>query len=111
MHGHSQHHGHHHSTCSAKEATRAFAIGVVLNAAFVVIELAFGLLAGSLALVADAGHNLSDVLGLVLAWVASILARQKPSGRRTYGFGRTSILAALANAILLLIAIGAIAWE
>jgi len=105
------HHGHDHASCAASRATRAFAIGIVLNTAFVVIELVFGLLAGSLALVADAGHNLSDVLGLMLAWGASLLARRKPSGRRTYGFGRTSILAALANAILLLIAIGAIAWE
>lgn len=89
----------------------AFAIGVGLNAAFVAIELSAGLWAGSLALVADAGHNLSDVLGLLLAWGASYLVRRKPSGRRTYGFRRTSILAALGNAILLLVAVGAIAWE
>jgi cobalt-zinc-cadmium efflux system protein len=106
------HHGHDHSLPDAKRSTgKAFAIGTVLNAAFVLIELAFGFWAGSLALIADAGHNLSDVLGLLLAWGASWLARRKPSGRRTYGFGRTSILAALANAILLLIAVGAIAWE
>src|SRR5262249_1950530 len=108
------HHGHDHASCpdlANRNAARAFAIGVVLNTAFVVIEFTFGVMAGSLSLVADAGHNLSDVLGLLLAWGANWLSQRKPSGRRTYGFGRTSILAALANAILLLIAVGAIAWE
>lgn len=106
------HHGHDHSSCHAsRNPGRAFAIGAVLNAAFVAIELAFGFWAGSLALIADAGHNLSDVLGLLLAWGASYLARRRPSGRRTYGLRRTSILAALANGILLLMAVGAIAWE
>jgi len=90
---------------------RAFALGVALNLAFVCIEAGFGLMAHSLALVADAGHNLSDVLGLVLAWVASVLARRRPTPRRTYGMRRSSILAALANAVILLVAIGAIAWE
>lgn len=90
---------------------RAFAIGVGLNLSFVVVEVIYGLQAHSLALVADAGHNLSDVLGLVLAWVASVLARRRPTPRRTYGMRRSSVLAALANAVLLLIAIGAIAWE
>ena len=91
--------------------TRAFAIGVALNAAFVLIEATCGFLSGSLALLADAGHNLSDVLGLLLAWGASYLARRKPTGRRTYGWGRTSILAALVNGVLLYVAVGAIAWE
>lgn len=86
-------------------------MGVALNAAFVLIEAACGLYSGSLALMADAGHNLSDVLGLLLAWAAVYLSRQRPSLRRTYGWGRTSILAALANAILLLVAVGAIGWE
>jgi cobalt-zinc-cadmium efflux system protein len=99
---------HHHAP---RDFGWAFAIGVGLNAAFVAIELAAGWWTGSLALVADAGHNLSDVLGLLLAWGASYLAKRKPSGRRTYGWRRTSILAALGNAILLLVAIGAIAWE
>jgi cobalt-zinc-cadmium efflux system protein len=99
---------HHHAP---QNYGRAFAIGIALNASFVAIELAAGIWAGSLALVADAGHNLSDVLGLLLAWGASYLVRRKPSGRRTYGLRRTSILAALANAILLLVAVGAIAWE
>jgi cobalt-zinc-cadmium efflux system protein len=90
---------------------RAFAIGVALNTGFVVIEALFGILSGSLALVADAGHNLSDVLGLLLAWGASILVRRRPTLRRTYGLRRSSILAALLNAVFLLIAIGAIGWE
>lgn len=103
------HNCHHHH--APKDFGRAFALGVGLNAAFVAIELGAGMWAGSLALVADAGHNLSDVLGLLLAWGAAYLARRKPSGRRTYGWRRTSILAALGNAILLLVAVGAIAWE
>lgn len=78
---------------------------------FVVVELAAGLVTGSLALVADAGHNLSDVLALVLAWTAMMLGQRRASQRRTYGWGRSSILAALANALLLLIVIGAVAWE
>jgi len=89
----------------------AFAIGVTLNIAFVITEVIFGRLSNSLALVADAGHNLGDVLGLVLAWGASILAQRKASERRTYGMRRTTILAALINAVVLLIAIGGIAWE
>lgn len=103
------HNCHHHH--APKDFGQAFALGVGLNAAFVAIELGAGMWAGSLALVADAGHNLSDVLGLLLAWGAAYLARRKPSGRRTYGWRRTSILAALGNAILLLVAVGAIAWE
>lgn len=90
---------------------RAFAIGVSLNLAFVVIEAVYGLRAHSLALVADAGHNLSDVLGLLLAWGAVVLARRRPTPRRTYGMRRSSVLAALGNAVLLLIAIGGVAWE
>lgn len=90
---------------------RAFAIGVALNLTFVIIEAIYGLRAHSLALVADAGHNLSDVLGLLLAWGAATLGATRPSPRRTYGLRRTSILAALANAILLLIAVGGITWE
>ncbi len=100
--------GHSHG---APSHNRAFAIGVGLNLAFVAVEAAYGLRAHSLALVADAGHNFSDVLGLLLAWGAAYLAVVKPSVRRTYGLRRTSILAALGNALLLLIAVGAIAWE
>jgi cobalt-zinc-cadmium efflux system protein len=84
---------------------------VALNTAFVLIEGGFGFWSGSLALVADAGHNLSDVLGLLLAWGANYLARRRPSGRQTYGLGRASILAALANGVLLFMAIGGIVWE
>ncbi len=90
---------------------RAFGVGVALNLAFVAVEAGYGLRAHSLALVADAGHNLTDVLGLLLAWGAATLGSQRPSPRRTYGLRRTSILAALANALLLLIPVGAIAWE
>jgi len=90
---------------------RAFAIGVSLNLAFVVIEFIYGVLANSMALIADAGHNLSDVLGLVIAWVACVLARRPPTSRFTYGLGGSSILAALFNAVFLLVAVGAIAWE
>jgi cobalt-zinc-cadmium efflux system protein len=106
---HSHHHDHDHA--HADSGTPAFAIGVALNATFVLIEAVFGWWAGSLALLADAGHNLSDVLGLLLAWGASYLSQQRPSSRRTYGLGRTSIMAALANSLLLLVAVGAIAWE
>jgi cobalt-zinc-cadmium efflux system protein len=90
---------------------RAFAIGVALNAGFVVIEVVYGLMAHSLALVADAGHNLSDVFGLLLAWGAAVWSRQSPTERHTYGWRRSSILAALANAMFLLVSIGIIAWE
>ncbi len=90
---------------------RAFAIGVALNTAFVVVEAAFGLVAHSLALLADAAHNLSDVLGLLLAWGAASLARRPPSERFTYGLRSSTIMAAVANAVLLLVACGGIAWE
>ncbi len=90
---------------------RAFAIGIVLNIGFVIIEAVFGVVSGSLALLADAGHNLSDVVGLLLAWGASYLSRRKPSKRRTYGWHGSSILAAMLNAVILLLAVGAIAWE
>ena len=101
-------HGHHHAP---QDFGSAFAIGIGLNLVFVVIEAAAGFLYGSMALVADAGHNLSDVLALVLAWVASIAARRPPSGRFTYGFKSSTILAALGNAMLLAFAIGAILFE
>lgn len=103
-------HGHNHSHAPT-DFGRAFAIGVVLNSAFVVVEAVFGILSGSMALVADAGHNLSDVLALLIAWGASIAAKRPPSGRFTYGLKSSTILAALANATLLLIAIGAILFE
>ncbi len=100
-------HSHHHET----DFGRAFAIGVILNTAFIIAEVVFGLLSHSLSLLADAGHNLSDVLGLLMAWAATNLARRSPTERFTYGLRRSSVLAALFNAILLLVSIGAIAWE
>ena len=90
---------------------RAMMLGVGLNAGFVVVEITAGVWAGSLALLADAGHNASDVVGLLLAWGASWLARRPPSRRYTWGLGRATIFAALANAFLLLVACGAIFWE
>ena|SRR5687768_2264424 len=109
-HGHDRGHGHGYSHTPAN-FDRAFAIGVGLNVAFVVAELVFGLRTNSLALVADAGHNLGDVLALVLAWAGTVLARRQPTRRRTYGMRRFSILAAVANAGILLIAVGAIIVE
>ena len=102
--------GHEHIH-TAKDYNRAFAIGILLNLTFVGIEFFYGQRAHSLALVADAGHNLGDVLGLALAWGAAVLSRRSPTANRTYGLRRSSILAALINAIVLLIALGAIAWE
>lgn len=102
------HHGHHHGP---KSYNRNFAWAVALNLGFVIIEVAYGLKADSLALLADAGHNLSDVLGLLLAWGASHLGRREASERRTYGLQKSTILAALFNALFLLVAVGAIAWE
>lgn len=90
---------------------KAFAIGVGLNLAFAVIEAICGYLAESLVLLADAGHNLSDVLSLLLAWGASALAERKPSARRTYGYRRVTVLASLFSGVLLVLALGAIAWE
>ncbi len=90
---------------------RAFAIGVVLNTAFVLAEAGAGLMIGSLSLLADAGHNLSDVLSLLLAWGATILAKRAPSGRRTYGLRKATILASLGNAAMLMLAVGAITSE
>jgi cobalt-zinc-cadmium efflux system protein len=104
------HGGHGHSHGPANYG-RAFAIGVVLNLLFVGIEALYGWRSNSLSLLADAGHNLSDVLGLVLAWVATVLAQRVPTARRTYGLRRSSILASLGNALLLLAAVIGIAWE
>ncbi len=107
-HGHNHAGGHHHAPASFGTA---FAIGIGLNAAFVVAEAVFGYLGNSVALIADAGHNLSDVLALVVAWLADHLSRRAPSARFTYGLRGSSILAALFNAIVLLVAVGAIGWE
>ncbi len=90
---------------------RAFAIGVALNTGFIVAEVAFGLFSHSLTLLADAGHNLGDVLGLIMAWAATNLQERRATQRYTYGLRRSSVLAALFNALLLLVSVGAIAWE
>jgi cobalt-zinc-cadmium efflux system protein len=107
-HAHGQAHGHQHGPARYDQA---FAIGIGLNLAYVVLEATFGFISGSLALIADAGHNLSDVAGLALAWGAAWLSRRHPTERRTYGYRRSSILASLANAVLLLVAVGAISLE
>ena len=101
----------HHHTHEHQGHDRAFAIGIALNLAFVAIETVYGVLAHSMALLADAGHNLSDVLALALAWGASVLGKRGPSQRFTYGLGSTSILAALVNAMLLMLVVGGIAVE
>jgi cobalt-zinc-cadmium efflux system protein len=112
---HDEHAGHAHGPGGHVHAPAsfgtAFAIGIGLNTAFVIAEGLFGYASNSVALVADAGHNLSDVLGLVVAWVAMVLSKRAPSARFTYGLRGSSILAALFNAVFLLVAVGAIAWE
>ena len=114
-HGHAGHshaaHGHAGHSHAPARFDAAFAVGTALNAGFVALQVFFGLAAHSVALLADAVHNLGDVLGLVLAWVAVVLARRAPSARRTYGWGRGTILASLANAVVLLVGIGAISVE
>lgn len=103
------HHAHGHDSFDPTQ--RAFAVGVTLNLIFVAVELFFGFHANSLALLADAGHNFSDVIGLLIAWGALALAKRKPSARFTYGLRSSTILAALANAMILLVAVGGILWE
>ena len=110
MHGHSHHHDHNHPS-GQRDFQLAFAIGTGLNIALVGLQAVYGVIGHSVALLADAGHNLGDVFGLLLAWGASAAARRAPSSRYTYGLRSSSILAALANAIILLIAVGAIALE
>jgi len=100
--------GHSHAP---QDYTRAFALGIVLNAGIVALQLVFGLMANSMALIADAGHNLSDVLGLVVGWAGAVMAKRSPSRRFTYGLKKASILAALINGLFLLVAVGAIAAE
>lgn len=107
---HGHHHGHAHSHAPASFGT-AFAVGAALNIALIAAEVGYGLAAGSVALLADAAHNFGDVLALLLAWGAAILARRRPSARRTYGWGRFSIGAALVNAMVLLVGAGMIAVE
>lgn len=102
-------HDHHHHELS--NYNRSFAIGIALNVIFVVIEVSYGILADSLALIADAGHNLSDVMSLMLAWGASYLATKHPTKTKTYGLRKVTIMASLISAVLLLVALGGIAWE
>lgn len=104
----SHNHSHHHHP---HNYNKAFLFGVALNITFVLVEVFFGLLADSLALLADAGHNLSDVVSLLLAWAAAALAAQKPTAKWTYGFRRVAILASLISALLLLLTLGGIVWE
>ncbi len=112
-HNHSHTHDHSHAGHSHAPANfgKAFLIGITLNSLFVIIEMVYGYRANSVALIADAGHNVSDVLGLAAAWFATYLARRKPTVRHTYGLLSSSILAALANATFLLIVTGGIVWE
>ncbi|MYM81732.1 cation diffusion facilitator family transporter [Duganella sp. FT50W] len=111
-HDHAGHgHGHHHHHGDPNTMGRAFAIAITLNLLFVGVEFFYGFLANSTALMADAGHNLSDVLGLILAWGAAILAKRVPNQQYTYGLRSTSMLAALFNALLLLVACGGITYE
>ena len=115
--GHSHHghdHGHDHGlghSHAPADFGRAFAIGIALNSVYIVVEAGYGFAIGSMALLADAGHNLSDVLGLIIAWTGATLAKRPPSKRYTFGFRGSSILAALFNAVLLLVAVGLIALE
>ena len=102
---------HHNHVREAGNYSRAFAVGIALNTAFVVVEAIYGLLAGSLALLADAGHNVSDVVSLLLAWGASVLATRTATERRTYGLRKATVMASLASAVLLLLALGGIARE
>ncbi len=120
MSGHHHHHGHIHHSHHDRHGphghmptnfSRAFALGIALNTIYIIVEVTYGLLSGSMALLADAGHNLSDVLGLAVAWAGAELSKRPPSKRFTYGLGGSSILAALLNALFLLVACGAIAWE
>jgi cobalt-zinc-cadmium efflux system protein len=107
-HGHAHGAGHVHAPASFGTA---FAVGIVLNTGFVIVEAVYGVLSNSVALFADAGHNLGDVLGLLVAWIASVLVKRAPSPRFTYGLRGSSILAALFNAVFLLLTIGGISWE
>ena len=108
---HAHHHEHHSHVHAPQRYDRAFAIGIVLNLGFVLIEAFYGWQVNSLALLADAGHNLSDVGGLILAWAALAATRLRPNDRHTYGWRRGSILASFTNASILLVAMGSLGWE
>lgn len=104
-------HGHDHPHDQARDFSAIFAAATILNIGLVVVQVVYGILADSVALLADAGHNFGDVLGLVIAWAAHVAAARQPTRRYTYGFRAASILATIANAVILLVATGAIAWE
>ncbi len=104
----SHNHNHHHTDGNYNSR---FILGIILNLSFVLIEFIFGILYNSLALIADAGHNLSDVIGLAVAWGASILVTKKPTKNFTYGYKKSSIIGAQINSLILLVAIGVIIWE
>jgi cobalt-zinc-cadmium efflux system protein len=110
-HSHSHDHGAHDHGDAPASFGKAFAIGIALNLGFVVIEALYGLMSNSVSLLADAGHNLGDVLGLGVAWLASVLATRAPTERFTYGMRGSSILAALFNAVFLLVTVGGLSWE
>lgn len=110
QHGHVHGHGHDHSHAPKSFGT-AFGLGIALNITFVAVEAAYGVIGNSMALLADAGHNLGDVLGLAVAWAAAVLSQRRPTTRYTYGFRSSSIMAALVNAVVLLVAMGAIILE
>ncbi len=110
-HGHGGHHHHHHSVTAADVVNKAFIIGIVLNSIYVVVQAAAGFIYDSVALLSDAGHNLSDVASLILSLLAFRLARMKPTAKFTYGYKKTTILAALTNAVVLFIAIGLLGYE
>ncbi|WP_371851884.1 cation diffusion facilitator family transporter [Zymomonas mobilis] len=114
-HDHSHHHshgtGHHHHHEINAHNSRSFSIGIIINLAFIFVEIGYGLASGSLSLIADAGHNLSDVLGLALSLAALLAEKLRPTARFTYGYRSSSILAALFNALFLFVACGAIGWE
>ncbi|MBI3441211.1 MAG: cation transporter [Proteobacteria bacterium] len=108
---HSHHHDHHCHEHPLPDFRRAFFAGILLNTGFIIVEAIWGLKAHSLALLADAGHNASDVLALAMAWIAASLTKRKPSSRFTYGMRSSSIIASLANAVVLLVVVGGIGWE
>lgn len=111
-HNHGEHgHHHHHPTPDQLDGNRVFVVAMLLNLLFVVVEIVFGIRADSLSLLADAGHNFGDVLGLLAAWVAMLMMRREPTPRFTYGLRSSTILAALANAMLLMVAVGGVGWE
>ncbi len=105
------HHHHHHHDHSDISFNKQFKIGVALNLLFVIVELIFGIIYNSLALIADAGHNFSDVIGLLIAWAAGYLVTKKPTNKYTYGYKKSSIIGAQLNSLILLVAIGIIIWE